>query len=112
MNYYLKRKGKYLTKTKDYVSVAELDKAWGFDLYLTASQTSMKLGGDFEICHVLHILLEFMRKDNDVVEILRLGNDEKRAKIYEQANEIISLTAANKALLKKLKIEYKEKESS
>ena len=112
MNYFLKQKGRYLTRDKEFVSVAELDKAWGFDLYLTASQTAMKLGGDFEICHCLHILLEFMKKDLDIVQVLRDGLDEKRQKIYEQANEITALTAANKALIEKLKLAYIEKNSS
>lgn len=112
MTYFLKRKGLYRTKTGEFVSAAELDKAEGHSLYLAASQLSMKLGGDFEVCHCLDIMMDYLKSGSDTVAILKEGLEEKRQKIYEQANEIAALSAANKALLGRLKIEYVEKEKS
>lgn len=112
MNYYLKKKGLYLTRTKEFVTEVELDKAWGFDLYLGASQMCMKLGGDFEIVSTLHIFMMYLRNDQPVVDVLKEGIEEKRQKIYEQSNEIVQLRAANKALLDRLKLEFDKKEIS
>jgi hypothetical protein len=109
MNYYLKKNGLYLTKTKGYVTEVELDKAWGFELYLGASQMAMKLGGDFEIVATIEVFMRFIRNEKPAIEILKGGLEEKRQKIYEQANEIIQLKAANAALLNRLKTEYGEK---
>ncbi len=112
MNYYLRKKGLYLTKSKEFVSPVELDKAWGFDMYVAASQTAMKLGGDFEIVQTIEVFMQHLRNSESSIEIFKAGIDEKREKILEQSNRLVELEAANKELLHKLKIEYLGKEIS
>ena len=103
MNYYLRKKGLYLTKNKEFVSAVELDRAWGFDVYVAASQMAMKLGGDYEVVTTLEAFMHHVRNADPIVDLLKAGIDEKREKILEQSARIIELEAAHIQLLNMLK---------